>query len=159
MKKFLAVLLTIAVLGISVVPVAAVETTENIVAVYEDGSYLVEEIVTTTSDVSPWSSTIATSGYRTITRYNGNDVAQWDYTLYANFLYREGVSSQVQNRWDDYNIYNTEWSMVEHSTSLDMTTAYGYYKFKQTVLFITIGTASKTIGITCDCYGTVSAVD
>ncbi len=158
MKKFLAVLLTIAVLGISVVPVAAVETTENIVAVYEDGSYLVEEIVTTTSDVSPWSSTIATSGYRTVTLYNGSDVAQWDYTLYANFLYREGVSSQVQNRWDDYNVYNSQWSMVEHSTSLDITTAYGYYKFKKTVLFITTVTESDTIGLTCDAYGNITRV-
>lgn len=158
MKKFLAVLLTIAVLGISVVPVAAVETTENIVAVYEDGSYLVEEITTTTSDVSPWSSTIAKGGGTTLTLYDGNDVKQWDYTLYGNFLYREGISSQVQNCWDDYNIYNSQWSMVEHSTSLDMTTAYGYYKFKKTVLFITVATDSDTIGLTCDSYGNITAI-
>lgn len=158
MKKFLAILLAVATLGICVVPVGAVENTENIVAVYEDGSYLVEEITTITSDVSPWSSTIATSGGTTLTRYNSNDEKQWDYILYGNFLYREGVSSQVQNCWDDYNIYNTQWSMVEHTSYVDMTTAYGYYNFKKTVLFITVATDTDTIGLTCDCYGNITSV-
>lgn len=156
MKKFLAVLLTIATFSMCVVPVAAVETERNVIAVFEDGSYLVEEIEIITSDIVTWGTTTATSGTRVIRNYDGNDVEQWNYTLHVNFLYRQGISSQVQNRWDDYEIYNSEWSLESHSTYIDDPAAYGTYSFKKTFLFVTVATDSDTIGLTCDAYGNIT---
>ena len=156
MKKFLAVLLTIAIFSVCAIPVAAVQREENIIAVFEDGSYLVEEFEIITSEISPWVSTTATSGTRVIRNYDANTVEQWNYTLHVNLLYREGISSLVQNRWDDYEIYNTEWSMVSHTTYIDQPAAYGSYELKKTFLFITVATASNTIGLTCDTYGNIS---
>lgn len=157
MKKILAILLTIAILcGLSIVPVAAVETTENIIAVYEDGSYLVEELLIETSDVSPWSTTIAKAGYRTIHNYDANDVEQWAFTLYVNFLYREGISAIVQNGWIDYDIYNNQWTLESSEFNIEQPAAYGSYTFKKTVLFIVVGRLSNTIGLTCDAYGNIS---
>ena len=157
MKKILAALLTVAVvLGMGIVPVAAVETNEEIIAVYEDGSYLVGTLTVITSDVSPWSSTIATGGNYVLTYCTGNNEAQWDYILYGNFLYRYGIGSQVQNRRDEYNIYKNQWSMVSHETTLDMTTAYGTIHMKKTVLFITTDDVTANVWLTCDMYGNIT---
>ena len=156
MKKFLAVLLAIATLSICAVPVAAVQREENIIAVFEDGSYLVEEIEIITSEISPWVTTTAKSGSRTVRRYNGDDVEQWFYMLYVNFMYREGISSLVQNCWDDYEIYDSSWSIVSHSTDIDQPAAYGSFEFKKTFLFVTIATDIDTIGLTCDAYGNIT---
>ena len=157
MKKILAALLTVAVvLGMGIVPVAAVETNEEIIAVYEDGSYLVGELTIITSDVSPWSSTIATGGNYVLTYCNANEEAQWDYVLYGNFLYRYGIGSQVQNRRDEYHIYKNQWSMVSHETTLDMTTAYGTINMKKTVLFITTANITANVWLTCDMYGNIT---
>ena len=157
MKKCLAVLLIMAVLcGLSVVPVAAVETIENVIAVYEDGSYLVEEIRIETSAISPWSNAIATAGQRVIRNYDAFNVEQWNFTLYVNFLYREGISAIVQNGWIDHEIYSSHWKLESSEFEIQQPAAYGSYVFKKRALLIVVATDSDTIGLTCDAYGNIS---
>lgn len=156
MKRVLSVLLTIMLLStVMATPVMATETTKEVIETYADGSYLaVETTEVTTSGAR--ASTISKSANRVVTYYDGNDKKQWDYTLYATFLYREGVSAQVQNRSDEYNIYNSEWSMVSHGTTIDADTAFGTVSMKQTVLLLTIRTVAIGISITCDAYGNIT---
>ena len=158
MKKCLAVLLIMAVLcGLSVVPVAAVETTQNVIAVFEDGSYLVETLRIETSVISPWSNAIATAGDRVIEKDDANNVKQWMFKLYVNFLYREGISAIVQNCWTDHEIYNSKWSLDSSDYEIQQPAAYGSYVFKKRSLFnLVVATLSNTIGLTCDAYGNIS---
>lgn len=156
MKKFLSIVLTIVLLSfVAATPVLATETTEEVVATYEDGSYLVMKTTEVTS-TSTRASTISKSASRSLSLYNSSDEEQWRYTLHATFLYREGISAQCQNRRDEYHIYNSDWSMVSHSTSIDDDSAFGTVTMKCTVLFITISTITKDVSITCDAYGNIT---
>lgn len=156
MKKYVSFLLTIMLLStVLATPVMATENTKDVLEVFEDGSYLAmenTEVITSTTR----SSTISKSASSTLVYYNGNDVEQWRYTLYATFLYREGDSAQCQNRSDSYKISNSEWSMKSHDSWVDYDSAFGTITMKKTVLLLPIRTVTETISMTCDAYGNIT---
>lgn len=156
MKKVVLILLAMMLLSsVMAVPVMATETTREVVEVYEDGSYAVLE-KTEVIVSNARSSTVSKSASSTCHYYNGNDEEQWSYTLNGTFLYRYGSGAQAQNRSDSYKIYNSEWSMVSHDSSVGSDTVYGTVTMKMTVLFITIRTVTQDLSITCDMYGNIT---
>lgn len=156
MKRILAMILTMFLLStVMAVPVLATESTEEVIT-FADGSYAIIETTEVTAAGNARTSTVSKSGSRKFTMYSGDDVKQWDYTLYGTFLYRYGIGAQAQNRSDTYNIYDSYWSLVSHDTSLDMDTVYGVVTMKCTVLFITVETHTQNLSISCDMYGNLT---
>lgn len=156
MKKFLSILLVVMVLNTLLIPVEATQTTREVIATYEDGSYLVREITITTVNSVTWSSTLTKEATNTTTYYNSNDVEQWNYYLHAKFLYREGGSVICQYKNDGYNIIKSGWSLGSHECWTENAVAYGTVTMEYKVLGITVNTITDTLSIACDNSGNIT---
>lgn len=156
MKRILAIAVSLLLLStVMAVPVLATETTSEVVATYEDGSYLV---VTTTEVTNSNARASTTSKYASCMYqfYNGDDVQQWNYTLFANFLYRYGSGAQCQNRGDTWEILKSDWDLASHDTWIDYDSAFGTVTMQNYFLFLPTARITANLSMTCDAYGNIT---
>ena len=164
-KAFMSVLLIIAMLCASILPIYASDSgSETIlnedgssITYYDDGSYLVISSVSVTE-----SSTVARAsaqnkiGTREAKFVDSDGNVEWKYTLAASFTYTYG--SSVSCIWASYdnNIYDDAWTFSNGSSSRSGNIGYGKGHYTKKVLFITVKNYDIDLSISCDKYGNLS---
>lgn len=155
MKKIIAVLLAV-VMMLGVCPISALAsenvTTETDVEYFEDGSYMVTEMTT---------STISTFAAKTVSKtksahyYDSNDNKEWTVSLSATFSYT-GSSATCTGATTSHTIYNDAWKVTSAVPSKSGNKATGTFTVKKYVLGIPVKTVNKTLTITCSNTGVCS---
>lgn len=123
---------------------------------FEDGSYIVYEILEQKNDVVLFSSYTKT-GTRNVTKYDSNNKVQWIYTLSAEYWIDEGISVSCTKADYSTTINNSSWSFSNGSASYSGNTAYGKGKFTYKVLWLfPTQNVNIDIDLSCDSYGNLS---
>lgn len=110
-KSLLAgVLAFVMITALCAVPAMAADLDANSnvdVVYYEDGSYLVREVITESALKSRGTQT--KTGSCVTTYYNASDVAMWDITLTGTFSYNGSTATALSASYS-YNIYSSAWA-------------------------------------------------
>lgn len=150
MKRIICSLLA-AVLVLGWIPFfgSAAEREQEIIQ-FEDGSYIVAEVITRGTRASG-----STSGSKKYTYYNKTNVAQWKAVLDGAFTYN-GSSATCTSASCSVTIYNSEWYTISKSASKNGSTAYG----SVTMGTVALGTVEErvpaSLSIKCDKNGNLS---
>ena len=154
MKKFLCLMLSMVLLTFLPVLAFAGETDAAVrnvqIEYFEDGTYLVSEIITENN----W--TRATkSANKTSTCYSIDNEALWTVKLNAAFSYN-GSTATCTAASTDYTIYDNNWDVVSATASKSGNRATGEFTVKKYLLGIPIDTKEVTLTLTCSPTGTIS---
>lgn len=155
MKKAISLFSTISILLVMLPTVAFANeknTTDSYIDYFEDGSYIVTEIETST--ISTFS-TSSTSKTKTSTYYDDNDNKLWTICLAATFSYT-GSSATCTKATTSYSIYNSYWKVTKGTASRSGRTATGDFTVKKYVLGVPVKTINKTLTLTCSNTGVCS---
>ena len=150
MKRIICSLLAV-ILMLSCVPIFgnAAERGQEIIQ-FEDGSYIITEVITRGTRASG-----STSGNKTSTYYNKSGVAQWKAVLNGAFTYN-GSSATCTSASCSVTIYNSEWYTVSKSASKSGSTAYGSVTMGTVALGTVEDQVSANLNIKCDKNGNLS---
>ncbi len=114
MKKFISIILVVLVFLSLCSPVLAKEDSTTI-EYFDDGSYIITEIVETHNNVSPYA--ISTkSGYKTVNGYSDSGAKQFSLTVHGTFNYNGTVARATASSYS-YSISNSAWSFLNGSSS------------------------------------------
>lgn len=157
MKKVISLILTfIMMFSICSVSAFAVNT-ENVVSetieYFEDGSYLVVTLVEEGNSVARATST--TTGSKTATIYNADDVKLVTLKLTATFSYT-GSSATCTAASTSYTIHNDNWKVKSATATKSGNKAIGEFVSKRYTLLIPVQTINSTVTITCSNTGTMT---
>lgn len=165
MKNILVTILAVIMLTFATTPVIHAEnTTANIVESHEidslieyfdDGSYLITTITTTTQSSVTRSTSYTKIGEKRVDYYDSDDNPQWTYKLIGRFNVVEGVSAVCTESTYSSEVYAKGWSLTAHNNYTSSNIAYGTATYKKKVLFITTNTHDIEGSIGCDIYGNV----
>ena len=127
----------------------ATETTTNI-QYFEDGSYLITEIVVSNTR------SITKVAHKNDTYYSSTDVPQWKISVTGEFLY-DGTTSTCTYATGTCTIYVTsDWAFISESSSANGNTATYYATISKQVFGINIDPRTHSVSVTCDengnCY-------
>lgn len=161
-KKGAIVFLALAIaLSTILLPISASSTSqppisssnENVVCVWEDGSYLTSTL--TSESVPVKASVVRVTGNQAFEYRSSDGDLLWKYVLTGIFDVNLGVSSVCIDSTYSYEIYASGWSLTDHSNSYSGNMAYGTATFKHKILFITTTTRNISAEIGCDKNGIV----
>ena len=158
MKRILAILmLTVLSLALLAPGVAAsgASATDGAASViyYDDGSYAV--VTVAASPVVTYANTYQVTGWKTFDLYNDKNELQWTYKLIGTFRVVEGESVTCISSTYESTIYDSHWSLTDHSNSYSGNMAYGTATYKRKVLFVTTNTQDIDLALGCDRYGNI----
>lgn len=145
MKRTIASILCIILLFTCLTINVGAETIQNI-EYFEDGSYVVTELVVS----SPLART-AKSGSKTSTYYNSSNTAIFSVTLTGRFDYTYGTSAKATGASVSVNVYDSSATYVTKSATYGSATAYG----SGTVSYLGYS-RTLNVKITCDIYGNLT---
>ncbi|MDD6011451.1 MAG: hypothetical protein PUC33_01255 [Oscillospiraceae bacterium] len=156
MKKISALLFSLLMILALSVNTFAVAGTDDIPAetntvYFEDGSYMVTEIMTENTARA----TQTKSGSKVISFYSGDDEIQWSATLRGTFSYT-GSSATCTASSITYTIYDSKWKIPTATASKSGNTATGHVVAKKYFLGIATKTVERDITLTCSATGTLS---
>ena len=161
-KKIAIVFLTLAItLSSLLLPISADSTAkqpipnnkENIICIWEDGSYLISTF--TSESVPVKASVIRITGNQAFEYRSSDGDLQWKYVLTGVFDVTLGVAAVCIDSTYSYEIYASGWSLTDHTNSYSGNMAYGTATFKHKILFITTTTRNISAEIGCDKNGIV----
>mgnify|MGYP003296889458 CR=1 FL=1 len=149
MKRLFSILL-VAILMVSILPVAgsATETMETIY--YDNGSYMTIEVM-----YSPVRATWSITGNKQYTYYNSNSVSQWKAVLTGTFTYT-GSSSSCTASSVNVTIYDSSWYVISKSASKNGNTATGAATIGEKVNGVTVTKVPVNLTLSCDANGNLS---
>ncbi len=172
MKKIIAsILLTIATLFASIVPLYAADVEEfsqpkcvqtktdgSTTIYYEDGSILfISPVKNIRNGVDLSRSSVeTTSGSREAYFTDGSGNLEWEYTLSASFSFIRGKSAYCSNASYSNSTYDSSWTFSDGSATESGSTAYGKGKYVKHILGMTVNTYNIDLSISCDVYGNLS---
>lgn len=156
MKRISALLLSLLMIFALSVNSFAVAGTDDVSAetntvCFEDGSYMVTEIITENTARA----TQTKSGSKNISFYNSDDVIQWSATLKGTFSYT-GSSATCTASSITYTIYDSKWKIPTATASKSGNTATGHVVAKSYFLGVPVKTVERDITLTCSATGTLS---
>lgn len=131
---------------------ASQEESSSTVEYYDDGSYLVTEVVE--SGISTFAASTKTYN-KVATYYSESNVKQWSVKLTANFSYT-GSSATCTSATTSYTIYDSHWKVTAAKASRSGNKATGTFTVKKYVLGVPVKTVNKTLTITCSNTGVCS---
>lgn len=151
MKRVVTCCLLIAMIFCIIPTFGKAETVEEkVVAVFEDGSYITEEIAVTQNRASG-----SKAGTKSHTYYAGDGTAKWKATLTGTFTYT-GTSSTCTGASCNVTIYDSAWYTISKSATKSGNMATASVTMGQKLLGITISQISTSLSITCDANGNLS---
>ena len=147
MKKLIIFFLVFVMLLCSAAfPVAATESTQNIVYL-EDGSYIVTTIVELDTHGSRSNTKV---GSKTTSGYSADNVLQWKITVTGEFQY-DGTTSSCTYASGVTNVVKTlYWEVIRESSTAGSTTAYYNVTFAHWELGVVIDRPTYGVSISCD---------
>jgi len=146
MCAFLAMLMTICVL-----PMHIFAVNENVqITYYEDGSYLVEKVVTQKERASG-----RVTGSKTGSHYDSGGTIAWEAVLTGSFTYT-GSTSSCTSASISTTVYNSAWYTASKSASKSGNTAYGSATMGRKNLGVTVQNVPVSLTLTCDADGNLS---
>lgn len=149
MKRIFSFLLLLALL-LSIMPLSAYAAeNEREVISFEDGSYVVVEIIEDAARVSG-----SKTGKKQHTYYDADDESQWKVVLTGSFTYT-GSSSACTSSSVDVIIFDSAWYTYSKSASKSGNKATGSVTMK-TSSSDAIGSVPVTLTLTCDANGNLS---
>ena len=148
-KVIALVLLVLIILPANVFAADMPEETEDIIY-FDDGSYLVTEILSMDSRALS-----SKSGSKTSTYYSSTGDEQWSAVLSAVFTYN-GAASYCTSCSLDITVTNSAWYVVSQEESREGNTATGELTMGKKFLGITIEKKPLTMTLTCDANGNLS---
>lgn len=148
-KRAIVLILLFALIPISVFA-APEEAAECSITYFEDGSYLVVELIT--MDIRSDSTKTSTKNY---TYYEGDNTVQWRGTLSATFTYN-GTSATCTVSVCTVSITNGNWYTISKSSSKSGNTAYGYLTMGRKFAGVTVEEKSVTMKMACSPTGVIS---
>lgn len=141
----------IVLLFFTIVPMSIRAAERDVETIYfEDGSYLVTEIITNGSRASG-----SVTGSKPSTYYNSSGTAQWKATLTGSFTYT-GSSATCTSSSMNVTIYDSSWYTISKSASKSGNTAYGSTSIGEKVGGITVTKVPVSLSLTCDANGNLS---
>lgn len=150
MKRIISIVLAIMTLLSVTMPVYAAEEISENVVLYEDGSYLVITIETSSSVAR--GTTTQNKNYK---YYNASNVLEWRIVLVASFTY-DGTTSSCLAAGCNADVYTDNWTVISESESKSGNTAYGYATMGRISAGVVVDRPSYTLTLTCDKNGNVS---
>lgn len=123
--------------------------TDRCVEYFEDGSYIVTEI--TTSSITTMA-TKTTTQSKSSHYYNSSNNKEWTITLTGTFNYT-GSSATCTKAVTSYKIYNDDWKVTSAVPSKSGNEAIGKFTVKKYALGIPVKTVNWTINLHCNNYG------
>lgn len=123
---------------------------ETVVASYEDGSYMTEEISEQGIRASG-----SKTGTKTRNYYNSNNDLAWKVVLTGKFTYT-GSSATCTSSSINATIYNSAWYVVSKSSSKTSNKAKGTAVMGEKALGVTVGKVQVDLTLTCDANGNLS---
>lgn len=155
MKKIIVMFLAV-VMMLGICPTSALASeivaTETDVEYFEDGSYIVTEMTT---------STISTFAAKTVSKtksahyYDNNNNKEWTVSLSATFSYT-GSSATCTRATTSHTIYDSAWKVTSAVPSKSGNKATGNFTVKRYFAGIPVKTVNKTLTITCSNTGVCS---
>lgn len=151
--SFLCILFLFSVFALPVNADNSVQNSTIVSSTYlDDGSYFTTEVVQQkTVGAIAKSAVLPTSGSKTLTYYNANNVAIWAIRVTGYYKYEYGISATADSATADVYIYNSNCVLVSKSSTVYGSTASA----SCTVRYISTYT-DKTVTLTCDEYGNLS---
>lgn len=151
MNRFTRVVLAM-LLIVSLLPVRtlAVEPDNTTVTYFEDGSYLVETILTVQARASG-----TVSGSKESTYHGSDGSAKWKAVLNGTFTYT-GSSATCTAASCSVTIYDNDWYTISRSASKSGNTAYGYATIGKKLLGVKVDEVSVSPTLKCDANGNLS---
>ncbi len=166
-KTLLSVVLTVVMCFLQINTVYALQSTHNnelvssitSIEYFNDGSYIVTEIIQSTSNYAKGAAT-TTTGTKTKTYYSSSNVALCALKITASFSHNGSTVSCVGTSHTEYS-YDNSWSVQNVTTShgnSSSTKAYGKASgyFVKKILGITMNTISTSVTVYCDKDGNLS---
>lgn len=150
MKRFISCFL-LAIILMNILPVfcMAKEGTEETIF-FEDGSYMIIEIVTNGSKASG-----SVTGNKRYTYYNDSNVTQWQAVLTGTFTYT-GYSSTCTSSSVNVSIYDSTWYVSSKYASKSGNTATASVTMGKTLEGITMTKVPVNLTLSCDANGNLS---
>lgn len=131
--------------------VSDIQTANEYVEYYDDGSYAVVELVE--SEISTMATGVLKS--KTYTYYSANDKIQFTLTVSGNFSYN-GKTATCTRSNTSYKIYDDDWKVTFSGSSRSGATAKGTFTVKRYFLGIPTTTIERTVTLTCSKDGKFS---
>ena len=128
---------------------ASVEKTEQI-EYFDDGSYMITYIETSTVRALSVKTTSKSANY-----YDKNDNILWRVTLTGTFSYT-GTSSTCTASTVASNIYDSSWKLTEATASKSGNTATGTFVVKKYLALIPTQTQNVNLTLSCSANGIVT---
>lgn len=151
MKRMISCVLLFAVI-LTMLPVVgfASAASETIVASFEDGSYMTEEI-----DVQDARASGSKTGTKTRNYYDANDDLVWKVVLTGKFTYT-GSSATCTSSSISTTVYDSVWYTVSKTSSKTGNKAKGTAVMGEKALGVTVGKVQVDLTLTCDANGNLS---
>ncbi len=128
----------------------AEEIKECVVDVFEDGSYLTDELIVVQYRVNN-----TKSGTRIRNYYTSDGTLEWKAVLSGTFTYT-GTTSTCTSSSCNVTIYNSDWYTVSKSASKSGNTATASVTMGKKLLGVTVATIPVSLTLTCDNNGNLS---
>lgn len=150
MKRIICGILTL-ILVFSALPVVATAAQgEREILYFEDGSYLVSEVISVSTRAS---GTI--SGSKPYTYYSTDGRTLWKATLNGTFRYT-GSSATCTNSSISVSIYDSSWYTISKSAGKSGSSATGSASMSMKSAGVTVMTVPVSMSLTCDANGKLS---
>ena len=139
------------ILAFGILPIAAsADPGEREIIYFEDGSYLVSEVIPVSTRAS---GTI--SGTKPYTYYSNDGRALWKATLNGTFRYT-GSSATCTSASINVSIYDSSWYTISKSAEKSGSSATGSASIGMKSAGVTIKTVPVSMSLTCDANGKLS---
>lgn len=159
MKRFLIVVLVVAMMVCAVPAVSAQESAPTVVSesveYFADGSYAVT-VVTEESAAGVARAGYTKNGSKTYTHYNSNGSVNFTFTVTGTFVVNEGVVSACTTARYSHTISNSSWSLQTANAAKTGNQAVGSATFIRKTSGVTVETFDVSRTVTCDKYGVIS---
>ena len=143
-KKMFSIVLILTLVIKTMTPVYVYAQTNDI-EYFEDGSFIITELIEPNSLART-----AKSAKKSSTYYSASGVEQWKVTLTGTFTY-DGKTSKATNASIDVSIYKSGWSTTSKSATYSGNKAIGSVKVSKNATNI-----SKSLSISCSKSGIIS---
>ena len=122
--------------------------------IYEDGSYILDELtIYEPRNIDTYSTYSTKSATRTYTYYNSNKKKAWSFSVTGKFKYNGSTSSAIHSSVKEQ-IFINGWKCADKFATYSLATAKGSGTFKYLTLSKKI-----VIGIKCSASGVISNVN
>lgn len=153
MKNFLCIILSITLLSIPSISIAAESNEAVEIEYFDDGSYIITTIDNEpASSIAPLSNTTTKS--KTAKYYSG-DIAKWYVKVTGTFTYGNGTSNCTSSSVSAGS-YASNWKISSKSASKSGSTATAKATAKKYYDGSVVETLTKTVKLTCSPTGTFS---